>query len=88
MSLYSNGLNAVLLSKIDIFYLSLYFILFYNILFYSNLEEFGTKIISFLNDPSLKSFGKKGREYVVEKYTWEKVSKQFLNEFKILLSKK
>ena len=52
-----------------------------NLLIYSKLEDFKIKIISLLNNENLNVYGKKGRKFVEENYSWENVANKFLKEF-------
>jgi len=51
------------------------------ILIYANLEDFEYQIISLLNDKTLETYGKKGREFVEATFTWDNVVDRFLKEF-------
>ncbi|MFB5620437.1 MAG: glycosyltransferase [Nitrosopumilus sp.] len=52
-----------------------------NILTYSQLEDFEKNIISLLNNPNLEEIGKRGREFMIKNFTWEKVTEKILEEF-------
>lgn len=56
-----------------------------DILIYSQLEDFEKNIISLLNNPNLEKIGKRGREYMITNFTWEKVTEKILEEFNKLL---
>jgi len=51
-----------------------------SILIYSKLKNFGDSIISALNNPEIANIGKRGREFIKEKFSWEQVSKEILKE--------
>lgn len=50
------------------------------VLMYSELNDFGENIISALNNPEIEDIGKKGREFIKEKFAWEQISKNMLKE--------
>lgn len=53
---------------------------------YSQLEDFHTAIINFLNyDEKLVGIGQRGRQLIERNFTWEKTAKQFLEEFAQIL---
>lgn len=52
-----------------------------NILIYSDLKDFEKNIVILLQKNSLNDIGIKGREFVKENFTWEKVAEKTLNEF-------
>jgi len=52
-----------------------------NILIYSDLKDFEKNIVILLQKNSLNNIGIKGREFVKENFTWEKVAEKTLNEF-------
>jgi glycosyltransferase involved in cell wall biosynthesis len=51
-----------------------------DIIIYSELEDFEKNVISALNNPKIEDIGKRGREFIKEKFSWEQISKDMLKE--------
>jgi glycosyltransferase involved in cell wall biosynthesis len=47
---------------------------------YADLENFHTKIIDLINSNNLDDISDRGRKYVQQNFTWEKVTQKFINE--------
>jgi len=56
-----------------------------DILIYADLKDFESQIILLLNSKILEDFGKKGRKFVEENYTWENITNLFLKDFEFFL---